>query len=59
MSYQVELPDGRVRRRHIEQLSAVPEAISVPVPTTKVDGRAPDMIEQVEVAKETRPSVAN
>ena len=55
VSYQVELPDGRVWRRHIEQLSAVPEAICVPVPTTKVDGRAPDMTEPDEVAEETRP----
>eukprot|EP00731_Ephydatia_muelleri_P030058 Em0021g581a len=55
VSYQVELPDGRVWRRHIEQLSAVPEAVCVPVPTTKVDGRAPDMTEPVEVAEETRP----
>eukprot|EP00731_Ephydatia_muelleri_P034541 Em0065g2a len=55
VSYQVELPDGRVWRRHIEQLSAVPEAICVPVPTTKVDERAPDMTEPVEVAEETRP----
>eukprot|EP00731_Ephydatia_muelleri_P009139 Em0004g1477a len=55
VSYQVELPDGRVWRRHIEQLSAVPEAVCVPVPTTKVDERAPDMTEPVEVAEETRP----
>ena len=55
VSYQVELPDGRAWRRHIEQLSAVPEAVCVPVPTTKVDGRAPDMTEPVEVAEETRP----
>ncbi|KAL5516430.1 hypothetical protein EMCRGX_G001758 [Ephydatia muelleri] len=48
-------PDGRVWRRHIEQLSAVPEAVCVPVPTTKVDERAPDMTEPVEVAEETRP----
>ena len=49
------MPDGRVWRRHIEQLSAVPEAVCVPVPTTKVDGRAPDMTEPVEVAEKTRP----
>eukprot|EP00731_Ephydatia_muelleri_P017950 Em0010g1048a len=55
VSYQVELPDGRVWRRHIEQLSTVPEAVCVPVPTTKVDGRAPDMTEPDEVAEETRP----
>ena len=57
VSYQVELPDGRVWRRHIEQLSAaVPEAVCVPVPTTTVDGRTPDMTEPaaVEVAEETR-----
>ena len=29
VSYQVKLPDGRVWRRHIEQLSAVPEAVCV------------------------------
>ena len=36
-------------------MSAVPEAVCVPVPTTKVDERAPDMTEPVEVAEETRP----
>ena len=57
MSYQVKLPDGSymVWRRRIEQLSAVPEAVSVPVPTTETEGKAPDIVEPVEVAEETRP----
>ena len=40
VSYQVEMPE----RRHIEQFSAVPEAVSVPVPTTETEGKAPEPV---------------